>query len=85
LFEAWFEKQEQQVHPPLLLNGDAVMELLGLPSGPAVGRLLEDLREAQAAGDVRTVVEAEALLRHQLKVMEDKAPGEGTGGATQAR
>jgi hypothetical protein len=47
--------------------------------------LLEGLREAQAAGDVRTVVEAEALLRHQLKVMEDKAPGEGTGGATQAR
>jgi len=85
LFETWFEKRDQQVNPPLLLNGDAVMELLGLPSGPAVGRLLEELREAQASGDVRTIAEAEALLRQQLRAMEDGTRGEGPGGAPQVR
>jgi hypothetical protein len=39
------------------------MTELGLPEGPEVGRLLEAIREAQAAGEVTTREEALALAR----------------------
>jgi poly(A) polymerase len=51
------------VNPPRLLTGDDVMRELGLPAGPAIGELLEALREAQAAGDVRNAEEARAFIR----------------------
>lgn len=49
------------VSPPKLLGGDELMAALGLSPGPLVGRLLEAVREAQAAGEVRTTQEALAL------------------------
>ena len=45
-----------------LLGGAEVMHLLGLPSGPQVGRQLEALLDAQAAGTVGTAEEARAWL-----------------------
>ncbi len=47
---------------PLIMNGDEVMELLGLDPGPLVGEALALLSESQALGDVRDLGEAEALL-----------------------
>jgi tRNA nucleotidyltransferase/poly(A) polymerase len=49
--------------PPVLLDGHAIMRLLGLPPGPEVGRLKRALLEATAVGEVRTPEEAAALLR----------------------
>jgi len=46
-----------------LLDGEAVMHLLGIPPGPRVGEALRLLREAEAVGDIATAEEAEALLR----------------------
>ena len=49
--------------PRPLLRGEDVMEAFGLSPGPEVGRLLEQAREAQALGLVRTREEALAHLR----------------------
>ncbi len=44
--------------PVKLVDGHAIMEIFGLQPGPAVGELLEALRETQAAGEVSTREEA---------------------------
>ncbi len=48
---------------PPLLRGEEVMEVFHLPPGPAVGRLLERAREAQALGLVSTREEVIDYLR----------------------
>jgi poly(A) polymerase len=54
---------EEAVSPPKLIRGDELMEELGVPPGPEVGRLLEAIREAQAAGEIATREEAVELAR----------------------
>jgi poly(A) polymerase len=44
--------------PPKIIDGRDVMEALGLPAGPVIGALLENLREAQAAGEVTNKAQA---------------------------
>jgi tRNA nucleotidyltransferase/poly(A) polymerase len=46
------------IDPPRLLTGEDVQEILGIPAGPAVGRALAAIREAQVEGRVRTREEA---------------------------
>lgn len=53
LLEAYFEHPQEQVLPPPLINGEDLMRELGLEPGPKVGELLEAVREAQAAGEVK--------------------------------
>ncbi len=62
-----FERYEETVDPPPLLTGDDLLAELGMVPGPRVGRLLEKLREAQAAGEVRTREEALAFAVRILK------------------
>jgi len=61
LLAHWFERHEETVAPPPLITGDDLMDELGLEPGPEIGRLLEAVREAQAAGEVTTPEEALAL------------------------
>jgi len=58
-----FERYEETVAPPPLVTGHDLIAELGLDPGPEIGRLLEMLREAQAAGEVKTREEALALAR----------------------
>ena len=58
LFEALWERPEQSVFPPVLLNGRDLMEAFGLHAGPLIGELLEAVREAQAVGQVSNRDEA---------------------------
>jgi len=67
LLTHWFEHHEETVSPPPLLTGDDLMAELDLEPGPQIGRLLEAVREAQAAGEVRTRQEALALARAHLQ------------------
>lgn len=60
------EIPEEVLEP--FLNGNQIMQLTGLPPGPAVGKLREMLRRAQEAGDVKNPAEAEAWVK-------DKAAG----------
>ncbi len=56
---------EPAAAPVRLITGDDILAL-GVVSGPRVGELLEQVREAQAAGEVRTREEALAFARAQI-------------------
>jgi poly(A) polymerase len=58
---------EEQAAQPKLIDGRELMQTLGLPQGPAVGRLLNAIDEARAAGEVSTREEAVALAQALLK------------------
>ena len=66
LLEAWFEQPAQAVRPVRLLTGSELIAEFGLRPGPAIGRLLDALRELQAAGEITTRAEALAYLRENL-------------------
>lgn len=49
-----------------LISGTELMQALGIPPGPLVGRLLAAIGEAQAGGDIASPAEALALARRLL-------------------
>ncbi|HVT17390.1 MAG TPA: hypothetical protein VHQ90_14570 [Thermoanaerobaculia bacterium] len=53
---------ENLFHPPRLLTGSEVQDLLGIPPGPEIGRALAALTAAQVEGRVHTREEAIELL-----------------------
>lgn len=59
----YFERYEETIAPPPLLNGGELMVALNLEPGPEVGRLLRLVEEAQAAGEVTTKEEAIQFAR----------------------
>ncbi|HUH96577.1 MAG TPA: HD domain-containing protein [Anaerolineales bacterium] len=67
LLENYWEKPQETVAPPRLVNGFDVMNEYQLEAGPRIGQLLEAIREAQAAGQVSTREEAFAFGREWLK------------------
>lgn len=50
LLENWWEKPQETVSPPSLVNGHDLIASLGLTPGPIVGKVLEAVQEAQATG-----------------------------------
>ena len=52
LLNAYYEQPAEVIDPPAILSGHDLMNLFGLKSGPRLGQLLAQLREAQAAGEV---------------------------------
>ena len=66
--ENYWEKREETVSPPRLLDGNELMKELNLDAGRIIGQLLEAIREGQAVGEVSTRDEALALAR---KLLED--------------
>ena len=72
LLEAWYEKKEEQVTPPVLVNGNDLMREFALQPGPQIGKLLESVREAQAAGEVSTREEALEWGRKEMEKQETK-------------
>lgn len=66
LFHTYFADYEQIVAPPRLLDGRELMELLDMPPGHEIGRLLRLLEEAQAAGEVPTRDEAVAFVQRHV-------------------
>lgn len=70
LLEGWWEKREQWVDPPGLLNGNDLQENLGLDPGPEIGILLEQLREAQVRDGIQTRDEALDYLKKIIQVKD---------------
>ncbi len=66
LLENYWEKPEETIAPPPLISGTDLMQERGLSQGPIIGRLLREVREAQAAGAVSTRDEALEFARHWL-------------------
>jgi len=67
LLENYWEKPQETVAPPRLVNGSDVMNEYQLEAGPLIGQLLEAIREAQAIGKVSTRAEALAFGLAWLK------------------
>lgn len=65
-FQTYFEQFEQNVQPRPLVNGRQLMRALGIPSGPPIGRLMRQLEEAQAVGEIQTPAEALDLARRLI-------------------
>ncbi len=63
LLENYLNHHTETISPPPLLDGGELIQALDISAGPQVGRLLELIREAQAAGEVTTAAEALALAR----------------------
>ncbi len=63
LLDGYYNQYTTVVAPPPLVDGLALMEALGLAPGPQVGKLLRQISEAQAVGDVTTIDQALALAR----------------------
>jgi putative nucleotidyltransferase with HDIG domain len=69
LCQNFFEQYEETIQPRPLLNGQEIMELLSIPPGPEVGRLLRLLEETQAAGEIQGQEAAIQLVK--ASVMRD--------------
>jgi putative nucleotidyltransferase with HDIG domain len=66
LLRAYYETPQESIQPPVLLSGHDLMDEFGLEAGPALGHLLAELREAQAAGEVLDREAAAAWVRAYL-------------------
>ncbi len=67
LLDAWFDKYEQIVSPPALVDGNLLMQTLQIKPGPILGELLEQIRMAQVTGDVHTQADALAFADTYLR------------------
>jgi hypothetical protein len=70
LLENYWEKPQETVAPPRLLDGNELMSALSLEPGRIVGQLLEAIREGQATGKVENREQALDLARQYLKNLE---------------
>ena len=66
LLDGYYERHEQVVEPPVLVDGNAVMEALDIKRGRVVGELLTLIREGQVTGEVKTAQDALMLARSYL-------------------
>lgn len=66
LLENWWEKPEETIAPPRLLDGNDIMRAFALQPGPQIGELLEAVREAQAAGKIEDRSQALDYIRARL-------------------
>jgi hypothetical protein len=71
LLENYWEKREQTIAPPRLLDGNDLMRELNLQPGRIIGQLLEAIREGQAIGKIATRQQALEFARDELKKSEN--------------
>ena len=70
LLESYWEKREETIAPPRLLDGHELMRELNLQPGQIIGQLLEAIREGQATGQITTRDGALELARQELRKLE---------------
>jgi tRNA nucleotidyltransferase/poly(A) polymerase len=73
---AQVEEQETQ---PKLIDGRELMQALDLPQGPEVGRLLDAIEEARAAGEVASREDALILAQRLIQAASEPSPSRGRG------
>ncbi|MFC1983480.1 CCA tRNA nucleotidyltransferase [Chloroflexota bacterium] len=59
-------EQEALVVPPKLVDGHDLINIFGMSPGPKIGGFLEQVREAQASGELATKEEALSFIREHL-------------------
>lgn len=65
VLEKHFE-QQKLVEPTRLVDGNDLINIFGLSPGPAIGEILEAVREAQASGELNDREEALDYIRQRL-------------------
>ena len=63
LLENYWEKREETIAPPRLLDGNDLMRELNLQPGRVIGQLLESIREGQATGKIASREDALQFAR----------------------
>lgn len=58
LLDNYYERRDDTIAPPPLVDGNDLMRSLDLPPGRLIGRLLAQIAEAQAVGEVTTPEQA---------------------------
>ena len=71
LLEAYWEQKDERISPPPLLTGHDLIEMLKYQPGPGIGKMLDALREAQAAGEITNREQALEFARRNLEDHED--------------
>jgi putative nucleotidyltransferase with HDIG domain len=71
--EAWYEKPEEMVAPPQLVNGDDLIKELKMKPGREIGELLEAVKEEQVMAHFSTREEALAFARGWLEAKRHKS------------
>ena len=66
-------EQHAPLHRPPLVNGHDIMVSCELEPGPLVGWLLDEVREAEAAGEVRSREEALSWVSRHLENREERS------------
>lgn len=69
-------EEETLTRPPKIIDGHDLIEVFGLESGPEIGRLLDALQEAQAAGEISDREQALDYIRHLLNNHTQKPDSE---------
>ncbi len=67
LLDAWFNHHDEKVSPPRLVDGNDLMRALSIPPGPAVGKALAVITEAQVEGRIHTKEEAIVYIKQHNK------------------
>jgi len=68
LLSAWWDSPHEVVSPPALLTGHDLISQFGLKPGPVIGGLLEELREAQAVGEIQSREAALVFIKERVGV-----------------
>lgn len=72
IFDTWFDRQTTVVKPVPLLNGKDLMMIFDLAPGPTIGKLLDKLKEEQAAGVVTDRDQALIWMEEQVNEILDQ-------------
>lgn len=71
LLESYWEKREDVVAPLRLVTGTELIHELNLKPGRVIGKLIDAIREGQAAGEIHTREGAFEFSRRWLKLREE--------------
>ena len=63
LLQFYYDKKKTLEPLPKLIDGVEIMKMLGLSPSPVLGKIINQLKEAQLNGDISTREEAEAFIR----------------------
>lgn len=69
ILDAWFNDHERYFNINPFLDGTQIQHLLNIPPTATVGKLRAGLMEAQVAGEVNNVSEAETFLRKLAQIV----------------
>jgi putative nucleotidyltransferase with HDIG domain len=74
LLENYWEKRQETVAPPRLLDGNDLMRELNLEPGRIIGHLLEAIREGQATGKINTREDAISFAHEWMVEYQNHSP-----------